>query len=89
MVTAIQCDRLVEVLPVESLGWDLLKIKEFMDAYCREQYDGDWYYDGQPLMHYIEWRKQVRRRVEDRLRKDREALAVVASSLNVSLEYKN
>jgi hypothetical protein len=76
MVIAIQCGMWVEGLSFEELfDSDSALISsaaaEFNAMYGDEP--GDWYWDGDPIIHLKEERKKMRRRLEDRIRKDEHA----------------
>ena len=84
MVTAIQVSRVVEELPAEALGWEHDKIEAWVADLASHHYQ-EWYIDGDLLAAVDAWRRRVRRRIEDRIRKDPVALAAAAAAVRVSL----
>jgi hypothetical protein len=87
-VYAIQPTRLVEDMPIEALAWTKEQASEWLDAEIGAMpfgADDEWYIDGNFFFHFNEWKERVHRRIEDRLRKDPQALLECAKALQVSL----
>lgn len=81
----IQNDRLLDEAPTEALSWYPDQYRKWAKEFAKSQYGDDFYFDGDPAEEFVEWKRRVRRRIEDRMRKDADALLACAMSIHVDI----